>query len=415
MIIDSPIVSGSLLLTGSLTHIGDAAHTGSFNLSGSLSTTGTITATTLVVQTITSSISSITGSTKFGSLSTNTHQFTGSVNITGSSHSIIGNTTITSGPGSTLLLVKTSNNIPAITFTGATYSAAIDGGDYLGFSTSGSNYKMYINASGSVGIGTTTPEGVLTIKGISAQPPTSGTTANSLLQLVGSLGAELNIGSNTVTGGYGSYIQASDNNLAVPYPLNLQPNGGNVGIGESSPASPLSVTATSTAAAVSTGVAYIVNNGTGNGLQVTTSGTAGTSFIFKARSSGVDRFWVGDTGNVGIGTPSPGQTLDVRGNIALGPTATAVLHAEVNTVSTTTIQVASNNGIGVGAFYFVVWYNTTGGAQGIAMLMARSGTLTTISISDGSGCGVGFSISGATLRAQTTSGTVSMAVTQINM
>jgi hypothetical protein len=248
-------------------------------------------------------------------LSTNTHQFTGSVLISGSSHSIIGNTTITSGPGSTLLLVKTSNNIPAITFTGATYSAAIDGGDYLGFSTSGS-YRLYINASGSVGIGTTTPEGVLTIQGTSAQPPTSGTTANSLLQLVGSLNNQLNIGSNTVTGNYGSYIQASDNNLAVPYPLNLQPNGGNVGIGESSPASPLSVTATSTAAAVGTGVAYIVNNGTGNGLQVTTSGTAGTSFIFKARSTGTDRFWVGDTGNVGIGTSSPAAKLDVSGQIS---------------------------------------------------------------------------------------------------
>jgi hypothetical protein len=57
---------------------------GSLNLSGSLTTTGTITATTLVVQTITSSISSITGSTNFGSLSSNTHQFTGSINASGS-------------------------------------------------------------------------------------------------------------------------------------------------------------------------------------------------------------------------------------------------------------------------------------------------------------------------------------------
>ena len=84
----------------------------------------------------------------------------------------------------------------------------------------------------SVGIGNpSTIEGVLTIKGTSAQPPTTGTTANSLLQLVGSLGNELNIGSNTVAGNYGSYIQASDNNLAVNYPLLLQPNGANVLLG----------------------------------------------------------------------------------------------------------------------------------------------------------------------------------------
>jgi len=45
---------------------------------------GTLTAQTIVVQTITSSIDYVTGSTRFGSLLANTHQFTGSVSITGS-------------------------------------------------------------------------------------------------------------------------------------------------------------------------------------------------------------------------------------------------------------------------------------------------------------------------------------------
>ena len=45
---------------------------------------GTLTAQTIVVQTITSSIDYVTGSTRFGSASTSTHQFTGSVLITGS-------------------------------------------------------------------------------------------------------------------------------------------------------------------------------------------------------------------------------------------------------------------------------------------------------------------------------------------
>ena len=44
-------------------------------ITGSLTVTGTITATTLVAQTITSSTSWITGSTKFGSITSNTHQF----------------------------------------------------------------------------------------------------------------------------------------------------------------------------------------------------------------------------------------------------------------------------------------------------------------------------------------------------
>ncbi len=53
-------------------------------VTGSIVSSGTITAQTLVVQTITSSTEYITGSTIFGSQLSNTHQFTGSVNITGS-------------------------------------------------------------------------------------------------------------------------------------------------------------------------------------------------------------------------------------------------------------------------------------------------------------------------------------------
>ena len=45
---------------------------------------GTLTAQTLIVQTITSSVEYITGSSQFGSQLSNTHQFTGSVSITGS-------------------------------------------------------------------------------------------------------------------------------------------------------------------------------------------------------------------------------------------------------------------------------------------------------------------------------------------
>ena len=59
----------------------------------------TITAQTLVVQTITSSVDFVTGSTKFGTQLTNTHQFTGSVTITGSlslnDSPVVTNTTFT--------------------------------------------------------------------------------------------------------------------------------------------------------------------------------------------------------------------------------------------------------------------------------------------------------------------------------
>jgi hypothetical protein len=60
-----------------------SAQTASF--ANAFTVASTLTAQTLVVQTITSSVDFVTGSTRFGSsLSTSTHQFTGSVSITGS-------------------------------------------------------------------------------------------------------------------------------------------------------------------------------------------------------------------------------------------------------------------------------------------------------------------------------------------
>ena len=49
-----------------------------------LTVAGTLTAQTLIVQTVTSSIDFVTGSTRFGSTEASTHQFTGSVSVSGS-------------------------------------------------------------------------------------------------------------------------------------------------------------------------------------------------------------------------------------------------------------------------------------------------------------------------------------------
>jgi hypothetical protein len=67
---------------------------------------GTLTAQTLVVQTITSSVDFVTGSTRFGSISENTHQFTGSVSVSGS---IISSSPITGSGFSTTANVNLGN------------------------------------------------------------------------------------------------------------------------------------------------------------------------------------------------------------------------------------------------------------------------------------------------------------------
>ena len=278
--------ASQLVLNGTYATTGSNTFAGIQTVNSNLIVTGSITAQTLVVQTITSSVDFVTGSTRFGSILGNTHVFSGSV---------------TMNPGG-----------------------------------------LFVSSSGLVGIGTTSPEGKLTIQGTSAQPLTSGTTANSLLQLVGSLNNQLNIGSNTVAGDYGSYIQSSDNNLAVPYPLNLQPNGGNVGIGTSSPLSILDVrTASATMGNYQTIQAFSTDSAAinlGGGISLggyytsTTSiaqfasivgrkenGTSGNydgylAFGTNAQATGVvERMRITSAGQVGIGgTPSSWDTANVK-------------------------------------------------------------------------------------------------------
>jgi hypothetical protein len=87
-------VTGSVSIAGSGTVLsanvdtivftGSFAQSGSVVVNGNITSTGTITAQQLNVQTITSSVSFITGSSKFGSIISNTHQFTGSILVSGS-------------------------------------------------------------------------------------------------------------------------------------------------------------------------------------------------------------------------------------------------------------------------------------------------------------------------------------------
>jgi hypothetical protein len=74
--------SASYVLNAISSSFATSAVTASY--ADSLTVTGTLTAQTLVVQTITSSVDFVTGSTRFGSILGNTHQFTGSVSMTGS-------------------------------------------------------------------------------------------------------------------------------------------------------------------------------------------------------------------------------------------------------------------------------------------------------------------------------------------
>ena len=194
--------------------------------------------------------------------------------------------------------------------------------------------RMRITSAGNVGIGTSTPNVRTEIAAsVNGNPVTSGSTqTNGALRVRGSATNVLDIGQQSASP-YGMWLQVADStSLGSNYPLLLNPNGGNVGIGTSAPAQLLHL---STTLGGSTGVgtaiqiesggaggdqAFIgVNKGAGNGLEISVENR---DIIFNTGATtpfgGTERMRITSAGNVGIGrTPyeaSGFRSLDIDGS-----------------------------------------------------------------------------------------------------
>ena len=231
--------------------------TGSLTLTGSLNTVGTITATTLVVQTITSSVTAMTGSTKFGQLPTNTHQFTGSVLISGSN--VLIGSAVSNG-----FRFKVSNN--------GAEEWALNPGDSSNLNNHvnyNRNTSAYIGANylaathsflqGNVGIGTSSPQSILHSVRSNSVTASSGTTPSGYALSFGSVdgnnggvwfsgdfGGDQGIcGINgSRTSGYQTELAFYTNNTNSARAFSERMRitaAGNVGIGTANPVGPLMI------------------------------------------------------------------------------------------------------------------------------------------------------------------------------
>ena len=202
-----------------------------------------------------------------------------------------------------------------------------DGGTRI--SINSSNGLLLNPSSGNVGIGTTSPFGRLNVSraGINEGAISFDDEANNAHLVLAGTDALVRMQLGTYNnGGFGAWIQASyDNGVfnAGTLPLILNPQGGNVGIGTTAPVDKLQVQGGNLA--VPAGVIYngAAANSAGLGLNnawFDASGYYGVRFFSSTATVGsqTERMRITNTGNVGIGTTSPGAKLDVRGDIRFG-------------------------------------------------------------------------------------------------
>ena len=200
-------MSGSTMLmslnnTGQMSGSAPAVSAVTASYADNFTVRGSLTAQTLVVQTITSSVDFVTGSTRFGSTLANTHVFSGSVAmnpgglfVSSNGFIGIGTSTVTEGTqaaGSISIFPSSSvSSAPLIQFSGNGRIRPASNGDRLSIdgnslflnSTFGGNVIM-VTGGGNVGIGTSTPTSSLHIfssatSGSQAQLVISNPTSNT--------------------------------------------------------------------------------------------------------------------------------------------------------------------------------------------------------------------------------------------
>jgi hypothetical protein len=163
-----------------------------------------------------------------------------------------------------------------------------------------------------------------------------------MLNLTNNRGIGMYFG-GSYSGSYAQWIQVADvGNLGVYYPLALNPNGGNVGIGTTSPNDKLTIAAGSGVGAATT---YWGNGVSGSGEFFVGHSTDATAYLYNRSNTALilgtnntERMRITSGGNVGIGTTNPGTGSGAKLEVVQGTSTNAVARLVAPSSKTSTTQ-----------------------------------------------------------------------------
>ena len=247
------------------------------------------------------------------------------------------------------------NTSPAFATQISTPKIVTASGDLEITPTGNNDVVLQGSGTGKVGIGTTAPVLALHVSsGLLGAPASSGSTQTyGTARLRGNDNEVMDFG--FLAGGAGAWVQSTDQgNLATNYPLLLQLNGGNVGIGTTAPGMKLHIDSGTSGAPVTSGTTQTYGalriEGNDNGvldigaygtgkywIQVTDKLNLSTEYDLLLQLNG---------GNVGIGTTAPGMKL----HIDSGTSGAPVTSGTTQTYGALRIEGNDNGVLDIGAY-----------------------------------------------------------------